>query len=268
MNAIRVVVAGGGAVMAMWWALGSGPRVLRAARSRLRREGAISVVLWWLPGPITASAAWLVSGNAAAAVALGMVAAATGRVLRLSVDMRLAAAHTESISRFATVLANQATAAPSVTVAIETAAVWATGSVAPAARNLAAGMQTLGVFGACSQFADEIAHPLGSALAATITSAHRSGSEWAKPVSTLAQQADQTAVSMRLLERHVGSKMPMLAALGMLGAGLLIGFGVVMPDLRPWYSTPTGQATVMLTGICFAAICYQIIAAARRELVR
>ena len=268
MHTARALTAAITVTAAVWWAFGSGARRLPKRRVRLIRKGVTAVVLWWLPGPAVMVMSLVLLRDVAAAGSIGLVIGGAARVLRLNGDMRRVAAHTASISRFATLLANQATAAPTVPTAVTNAAQWASGSVEPAARNLAAGMESLGIRAACERFESEVVHPLGGALAATITAAHASGSEWASPLQALAKQADQTAGSVRLLQRSVGSKMPVMAGIGGLGIAILVGTAQFMPDLRPWYGTPAGQTTIILTGLIYAMFCYQILTKARKELAR
>ena len=270
MSTTRTLIVALTVAAAVWWAWGRGAARLRSigGAAQLMRKASAATAAWWIPGPAAAAAALVLMRDAAAAASIGVVVASATRVLRLSADIRRTAAHTASISRFATLLANQATAAPTVPAAAAAAAAWASGSVEPAARNLAAGMRSLGVRAACERFADEVAHPLGTALAATVAAAYTSGGAWGEPLQALAQQADQTSGSVRLLQRSVGSKMPVMAAIGGLGIAILVATVLLMADLRPWYSTRAGQATILLTSLLYAALCYRILTRARTELAR
>lgn len=268
MTAVRLAIALGGAGLAVWWSA----RQRQARPSRPLRHLALSdlsdAMRWWSPGVVAAVSAAAVGANAAAVVAIGLAVASSTRLFRLMIDARRITERTESISRLCGLLANQATARPTVPAAIEAAAEWASGSAERPARRLAAEVRSDGIEMACSRFASDIDHPLAKALSDVLIEAHQSGAPWVDAVHALSVQAHDTTESMRLLVREVASKMPMLVLTAGVSGGMLAGLVLLMPDTADWYGTTNGQLMLMMVSFAYAGICHQIVSRSRREMRR
>lgn len=268
MTAFRLAIAIGGAAVALWWMTRRRRVGPRSPRKRLSVSDLLEALRWWSLGPVSAVVAGLAGANAAAVIAIGLAAGGSTRLFRLMIDARRITERTESISRLCGLLANQASARPTVPSAIEAAAEWASGSVEQPTRRLAAEVRSAGIERACARFVEDVGHPLAKALSDVLVEAHQSGAPWVDAVHTLSVQAHDTTESMRLLVREVASKMPMLVLTAGIGAGMLGGLTVLMPDTAAWYSSTNGQLMVLVTGAAYAAICYQIVTRARREMRR
>ncbi len=272
---LRLALAAGGCALACWFVAGSRVRrksrpvaagavaaARRVAAARTRRVvawrapaviGLVVLVPLMSPGVAIAAALtwWAISG-------LMIASGAAKRTTQL----------TDSLAGFATLLANQAQTAPTVIAAISEATELASGAVTVQARALGDGLADPGLDAAAEEFASAVPHPLAGQIADTLVLAKDRGFAWARSVDTLAELANETAVTTRLLRQKVVGQFTGLAATVMLGAGILGGMAVLVPNTGPWYNSVSGQTTLVAVASLFAILCGRLSGRANRELRR
>ena len=239
---------------------------LRASRARQSVRETRPITVLAPAGAVTVGAAvaiqWGATLGVAALVAYGLCAWA------LSVRSRsaLRTTRTEGMARLTTVLANQASTASTVGVALERTAPLVRGSVGAAAKELARGYQRGALADAAREFVTAVPVTAAVWLTDILAVAGRGGAKVSDVLTALEALAASEADAARHFHRRVAAQMVPLVVSLVLSAGTIGGMGLWMPSYGSWLLSPAGQLLVLGGAVATAAVCAPAFAAASAGL--
>lgn len=185
-------------------------------------------------------------------VAAGLIAAAVICCLAVGPASRRNLQRTEAVARFAAILANQASVAPTVTAALERAAPLVGGTVGRHAHRLVDECRSLGVDAAAQRFAHDAATPAAHWLADVLAIAARSGAQWVKIMRVLEAEASAVAATARHFHRRVAATMTSLVAATLMGVGIVVGTSMLNPTTWAWLTSSQGGAVALVCALATA----------------
>ena len=255
-----IITAGGAAVLMLTLWPTSGTRLSLGARPR---RGRLRVPVATLAAAAAGASVLIYGLGVLHAVTAAVCAVVIASSLAVSVASRRWTTTAEGVARLASVLANQADVAVTVTDAVSRAAPLVSGPVGEAAAALAADAETVGIDIAAERFAVRVSSTTARSLAELVAVSAEGGGRWAETARVLEAEASQAAVTARLFHSKIAATMPTVALVVMLSAGLVAGVGFTAADVAAWL-TDTQGATLMASGaLVTAALAARVILPAR-----
>ncbi len=185
-------------------------------------------------------------------VAAGLIAGATAGCLAVGPASRRNQERTDALARFAAILANQASVAPTVTAALERAAPLVGGAVGRYAHELVDECRSLGIDVAAHRFASVAQTPAAYWLADVLAIAARSGAGWVKIMRVLEAEAAAVAATARHFHRRVAATMTSLVAAILMGVAIVVGTSMLNPTTWAWLTSSQGGAVALICALAVA----------------
>lgn len=203
-------------------------------------------------GALVGAAAAIVCGTMTTTtlgIAAGLIGGLVTCCLVVGPASRRNLARTDAVARFAAMLANQASVAPTVTAALERAAPLVGGSVGRQAHQLVDDCRSLGVDEAAQRFADQAATPAAHWLADVLVIAARSGAQWVKIMRVLEAEAGAVAATARHFHRRVAATMTSLVVAILMGVAIVVGTSMLNPTTWAWLTSSQGGSVALVSAL-------------------
>ena len=271
----RTALVGGGALALIgglvWVAVSSSSQatgVRRAnwemALAQLRSASPGTAVRYLVPvGALVTVGVWI-------GMLLGVAAALVAGVClwALSIQGRslLNVREADQLAQLTAALANQATAATTVVVAVQDSAPLVSGRIGQAARQMADEIEIGSLPEAADRFAATVGRPIAAMIASVLIEAHAGGIQWGALINVLDKEAAEAAATARHFHRHVGSMMGQVVATLVLSAGVIGLTGMAAGSIGEWLTSPDGQSGLLAAAGMIAVVHAWVLAQAGREL--
>lgn len=217
-----------------------------------------------------ATAAAFGAGTAAYGPGIGLaaaiIAALSGWALAIRARSALNMAEASQIAQFTSGLANQATVAPTVVVAIKDAAPLVPGRVGQAARTMADEVWIGSLPEAADRFAATVNRPLASMCANVLIEAHSGGIQWAQLVDILDTEAAEAAETARWFHRHVGRMMGQIVITLVMAVAVVALTGMLAETAGAWLASGDGQTILLAAAALLGLLHVWVLGRAHREL--